>query len=567
MLNLLDLIGKEKLQKMQQRFYDVTGFTNACLDIEGNLLSHAGRPEPLCMEIIRSTPLGMERCRELVKNPHALCKHNQSSSEDFKQNQSSSEDFKQNQSSSEDFKHNQCNSEDFINKPSIITCHAGMLDAMIPISVENEKIGFLVIGQFFETPPDKNKSIAYAAEIGTDPDVYWEAVQQAKVIPKNRVKPAVMLLEFMGTEIADMASANLRLRAEIKARRDADIKQRQAEKKLRMQYSFLNTLMETIPNPLFYKDTQGVYIGCNRAFEAYLGKSRHEIIGKTVHDMAYHDISSKYEAKDSELISNPGRQLYEGQVVAYGGNIRDVLFNKATFTNDQGDVAGIIGVITDITEIKENELALMESEEKVRTLVEQARDAIYLSDSSGNLLMVNQRACDSLGYTRKELLGMSVADVEVAISPRGISNLFKSLAMGETTPLRYGVHRKKDGSVFPVEVAINCFFAGGNTVYLGIARDITKQKEAEAKQRDLIKELKRALAEIKQLSGLLPICASCKKIRDDKGYWNRIEAYIQERSNAKFTHGICPDCMDQLYGNEEWYSETLTTNSKESKDE
>ena len=60
-------------------------------------------------------------------------------------------------------------------------------------------------------------------------------------------------------------------------------------------------------------------------------------------------------------------------------------------------------------------------------------------------------------------------------------------------------------------------------------------------------ELTKALSEVKQLSGLLPICASCKKIRDDQGYWNQIESYIQRHSQAEFSHSICPDCMQKLY--------------------
>jgi hypothetical protein len=69
------------------------------------------------------------------------------------------------------------------------------------------------------------------------------------------------------------------------------------------------------------------------------------------------------------------------------------------------------------------------------------------------------------------------------------------------------------------------------------------------------KELKEALNNIKQLSGLLPICAHCKKIRDDKGYWNQIEGYIQKYSEASFSHGMCPECSDKLYGEEDWYIE------------
>ncbi len=66
-------------------------------------------------------------------------------------------------------------------------------------------------------------------------------------------------------------------------------------------------------------------------------------------------------------------------------------------------------------------------------------------------------------------------------------------------------------------------------------------------------ELENTVNELKVLSGLLPICASCKKIRDDKGYWNRIESYIEKHSEAQFSHGLCEECSDRLYGDEDWY--------------
>ncbi len=72
-------------------------------------------------------------------------------------------------------------------------------------------------------------------------------------------------------------------------------------------------------------------------------------------------------------------------------------------------------------------------------------------------------------------------------------------------------------------------------------------KEAEEKQRNLVVSLQDALAKIKTLSGILPICASCKKIRDDRGYWNQVEAYVRDHSEAEFSHSICPDCAKKLY--------------------
>jgi hypothetical protein len=77
--------------------------------------------------------------------------------------------------------------------------------------------------------------------------------------------------------------------------------------------------------------------------------------------------------------------------------------------------------------------------------------------------------------------------------------------------------------------------------------DISERKQAAQEREKLILDLQNALQEVKTLSGLLPICASCKKIRDDKGYWNNLELYISEHSDAEFTHGICPECAQRLY--------------------
>ncbi|MCK5077058.1 MAG: hypothetical protein KAR38_11815, partial [Calditrichia bacterium] len=87
----------------------------------------------------------------------------------------------------------------------------------------------------------------------------------------------------------------------------------------------------------------------------------------------------------------------------------------------------------------------------------------------------------------------------------------------------------------------------------GVFFDITERKKAEEEKEKLNTELQTALAEVKTLRGIIPICSSCKKIRDDKGYWNQIESYIREHSDAQFSHSICPDCAKRLYP--EYYDE------------
>ncbi|MGK7346467.1 MAG: PAS domain S-box protein [Candidatus Nitrospinota bacterium M3_3B_026] len=150
---------------------------------------------------------------------------------------------------------------------------------------------------------------------------------------------------------------------------------REAEDKLKEAGEFLRRLLDTIPNPLFYKNTEGVYIGCNEAFAKYLGLERDEIIGKTVYDIAPKDLADVYEDKDRLLFENPGVQTYETRVRGRDGKRRDAVFSKATYTDAKGAVAGLVGVIIDITERKEWETSLQETNERLQSAFSELRKA------------------------------------------------------------------------------------------------------------------------------------------------------------------------------------------------
>ena len=130
-------------------------------------------------------------------------------------------------------------------------------------------------------------------------------------------------------------------------------KAEEAVKAFRLQHDFFHTLVETIPNPLFYKDSEGRYVGCNVAFERYLGRPRSDIIGKTVFDMAPQDIAARYHEEDQKLFDHPGTQNYTWKIPRADGALRDVIFDKATILDGDGQVVGILGIITDITELEE----------------------------------------------------------------------------------------------------------------------------------------------------------------------------------------------------------------------
>ena len=142
-----------------------------------------------------------------------------------------------------------------------------------------------------------------------------------------------------------------------------DISQRkEAEEALQSRSTFIATLMDTVPCPLYYKDTQGRYLGGNQAFSEFIGLAPSAFVGKNAYDVASPELATFYENYDKRLLKNPGRDNYEHQLLRADGSLRDVIFNKATFVDGAGRVAGIVGAITDITDLKQEAAELRRSQ-------------------------------------------------------------------------------------------------------------------------------------------------------------------------------------------------------------
>ncbi len=114
----------------------------------------------------------------------------------------------------------------------------------------------------------------------------------------------------------------------------------------------LQTVIDAVPAPIFFKDERGAYLGCNRAFEAYIGVSPEEIVGKTVYDVAPRHLADVYYKADRDLLDAGGQQVYESQVRFKDGSVHDVVFHKATFAKRDGSLGGLVGAMLDITERK-----------------------------------------------------------------------------------------------------------------------------------------------------------------------------------------------------------------------
>lgn len=194
---------------------------------------------------------------------------------------------------------------------------------------------------------------------------------------------------------------------------------------------------------------------------------------------------------------------------------------------------------------------LAREEAKYRLLADNALDVVWGTDAEGHLTYISPSVLRQRGWTPEAFMALDLK--ERVHSAQGLDRIRARIeAVRHLTPgsqpfeedaLEVGV-RHRDGHEILVEVRTRVVWGPDGQVLglQGVTRDITDRKRMEVERDRLIQELTQALGEVKALSGLLPICSSCKKVRDDSGYWNQIEAYLCEHTDATFTHGLCPDC-------------------------
>jgi PAS domain S-box-containing protein len=174
-------------------------------------------------------------------------------------------------------------------------------------------------------------------------------------------------------------------------------------------------------------------------------------------------------------------------------------------------------------------------------ILESITDGFAALDSSFRFVYLNKRAGQLLQHGRDELTGENMWEQVPGLCGTPVENRFREvLARRVAAQFEYLFAPSNRWLEFHVHPA----GSGGITVYFS---DISERKAAELRLRDTLAERDAALENVRVLSGLLPICAACKKIRDDAGEWQQMEAYISGHSQAKFSHGLCPDCARQYY--------------------
>ena len=206
---------------------------------------------------------------------------------------------------------------------------------------------------------------------------------------------------------------------------------------------------------------------------------------------------------------------------------------------DIDTVSYLADVTWQIINSKRIEEALQKSERLFRDLFEHhAAVKLIIDPETGKIITANRAAETFYGWTKKQLRRMKIQDINM-LSPDEVMGEIRKARDLQRVSFKFR-HLLSDSSIRDVVVFSSKVSIKGKILLHSIVHDITEEKKLE-------EALQNAMEDIKTLRGIIPICASCKKIRDDQGYWNQVETYIRERTEAQFSHGICPDCVKKLY--------------------
>lgn len=281
---------------------------------------------------------------------------------------------------------------------------------------------------------------------------------------------------------------------------------KRAEEVKTNQIKFQQTLMNTIPNPVFYKDTSCRYLGCNTAFEEYVGCSHDELIGNNRQEISPRELADRYRQQDLALLENSGQQAYEDTVRYADGTLRHVIFNKATYEGNDGAVAGLIGVIVDITERKTAEDAIINSNQQLSNIVEFLPDATFVVDKNKRVIAWNRAIEQLTGVEKRDIMGKGDYAYAIPFYGKRRPILIDLLGEDENDFKDFYNSINKVGRTLSAEAHISSFRNGtdmcfwstatslfdkhGNTVgAIQSIRDITERRRNEAERSRLQAQL------------------------------------------------------------------------------
>ncbi len=288
-----------------------------------------------------------------------------------------------------------------------------------------------------------------------------------------------------------------------------------SQQHLRENEAHFRSVFEGMGEGLLITDLHDTVSYANQRMATMTGYERDEMIGRRAYELFLPREDWPALGGHNERRAQGHSDVYEAQLQRKDGSQFWGMIHATPLRDAHGKVIGTIGAQVDITERKRAEEALRESEERFRALIEQAVDAVMVHDEHGQMLMANERVCQSLGYTLEEMLALRVPDFEMNVQSAKVAENWEKMKNGASMSVD-GLHRRKDGSTFPVEVHVGLVQFDGKQVMLAIARDVTQRKRHEAEMKASLHEKEVLLKEIHhRVKNNLQIICSLMNMQSD----------------------------------------------------
>jgi PAS domain S-box-containing protein len=252
-------------------------------------------------------------------------------------------------------------------------------------------------------------------------------------------------------------------------------------------FLFLQSIIDAVSNPIFFKNTNFVYLGCNQAFADFFGLTKQDVVGKNDFDLYPKDIALLHQKSDISIIQNKGKETYELKIQNANKNSRDIVFEKGYFEQPPGLSVGIAGTMFDISYYKQDEEIISVKEKKFRKFFESTNEGVVIINEQGYIKMINNNFLFLTGYEEIELIDSHISKIIHPDDYNKIANFFKkSFAIEKVSFASNSRIINKDQNILYISYNATPIITNNESISLQIvARDITQQKQYE----DEIKKL------------------------------------------------------------------------------
>ncbi|MCB1889671.1 MAG: PocR ligand-binding domain-containing protein [Rhodocyclaceae bacterium] len=339
-LKFADLVDVDALRALCESFTDATGAVTAILELDGEVLIATGWQD-ICTRFHRVHPCTAQRCLE--SDTALACQLRQGATY------------------------------------NVYECKNGLVDVAVPIVVDGEHVANLFTGQFFFQKPDRDRFARQAAELGFDQQDYLLALDRAPIFSRDHIKRIMGFLTQLASVIGEMGLAGMRAQQAARAREQ--------------EHGILRTLIDTLPDLVWLKDAEGVYLGCNRRFEDFFGATESDIIGRTDYDFVDQALADSFRANDVKAMESQRPTVNEEEITYALDGHRELLeTTKVPMRDASGALIGVLGIGHDITDRKAAEDEINRHRASLQELVDERTADLTLAKEAAEAANIAKSA-------------------------------------------------------------------------------------------------------------------------------------------------------------------------------